>query len=180
MNVSIHWRELGFEKIGAHTALPRSFTARLEFPEDHTVELDITVQEVDVDGTIEGRPVCEAIRVERNPSRPPLSGGELRRMPVNNWVDFACAQAALRHAGPGLLEPIMSEDQLRDAVTDVQSTRRRRRITPALLRDVATVYLEAGSDVGAVRDKFHVSQAQAFRYVRLARERKLLPPKGDE
>ncbi len=46
-------------------------------------------------------------------------------------------------------------------------------------RDVATVYLEAGSNAEAVRDRFHVSQAQAFRYVRMARERGLLP-KGDD
>lgn len=179
MNVSIRWRLGGFGKIGAHTALPSEFTARFEFPSDHTVELDIAVRDVDVDGTMENRPICEAIRVERNPDRPPLSGNELRRMPINNWVEFACAQAALRHSGPGVLEPITSDDEQSDAVADIQSSRRRRRITDSLLRDVSTVYLEAGADASAVRDKFHVSQAQAFRYVRMARERGLLP-KGDD
>ena len=180
MQVSIRWHLSGFGKIGARTALPKEFTARLEFPEDHTVELDIALREVDVDGTTEHRPICEGVRVERNPARPPLSGRELRRMPIDNWVDFACSQAALRHTGPGVLEPIVSEDQLEDAVSDIQSTRRRRRITDALLQDVATVYLEANGDVDAVRAKFHVSKAQAFRYVRLARERDKLPARGDE
>ncbi len=182
MEISIRWQmgTGGFGKIGAHTVLPKVFTARLEFPDDHTVELDIALREVDVNGTKDTRPICEAIRVDRNPARPPLSGNELRRMPINDWVDFACSQAALRHGGPGLIRPLRTDEEESEAVDDIQSTRRRRRITDALLRDVASVYLEAGSKTDAVRDKFFVSQAQAFRYVRLARGRGFLAPKEEE
>lgn len=170
----------GLSRIGASTVLPSVFTARLEFPDDHTVELDISIEKVERDGRPHELPVCDAIRVERNPSRPPLTGDELRRFPLAHWVEFSCTQAAMRSEtsdGVTTMTPITTDADAEAAEAAVRGTRRRRRITDELLRDVATVYLHAGEDAGVVSDRFHVSQAQAFRYVRMARERGLLPAK---
>lgn len=43
----------------------------------------------------DGTPVCNAIRIKRNRKGPSLSGAELRRLPLRNWVNYAVAQAAL-------------------------------------------------------------------------------------
>ena len=177
MKFSLNWKLGSKARVGS-TVLPGEFTARWEFPDDHSIELDIRAGAVDVDGTSVVRPVCQAIRVERNPARPPLNGSELRRLPLKNWIEFACVEAAMR-PNPGVAGswvPVGDDPARRQgALDDVQDSRRRRRITDELLETVATVFEEDGGGAEAVRKKMNVSKAQAYRYVRLARERGLLP-----
>lgn len=157
-------------RVGTHTALPGAFTARWDSPDDHTVEMDIAVEG--------GQPVCNVIRVERNRSRPPLSGSELRRIPVANWVTFACAQAALRvddmGEGETRITPVMTEAESAVAVADIEHRVKRRRLNHDLLRDVAATYMDSGGDARVVAEKFYVSPSQAFRYVKKAREAGLI------
>jgi hypothetical protein len=140
-------------------ALPAAFTARWEFDDDHTVELDVAVEH--------GLPVCNAIRVERNPARPSLSGSELRRIPVRSWLDFACAETNMRVERAGVLVPGAEE------VPEIARQYRRRSMTPELLHEVAMEWVRARNDgdppTAAVRDGFKVSARTAARWVAAAK-----------
>lgn len=177
MKFSLSWKLGNMKRLG-DTVLPGDFTARWEFPDDHTVELDIRTHPVDVDGTSVVRPVCEAIRVQRNPAKPPLNGSEIRRLPLKNWIEYACVEAAMRPVSnaSGAWEPIGDEAERQAALDDIRDSRRRRRITDELLETVAAVYDEEGGEAEMVAKKVHVSKAQAYRYIRLARDRGFLPP----
>lgn len=171
MKVSISWTAGGkssvsFESVGrakTTTHLPTAFTARFEYELDHTVELDVRVKD--------GLPTCEAVRVERNAACPPLSGRELRRLPVANMVEFACAQAGVVLHAPGSMSPPTSDAEFDEVAEDVAVAVRRRRVDDGLLRDVAAAYVEHGRDVQSLREVFHVSLSQAHRYLKAARER---------
>lgn len=173
MRFSLNWKFPGdgLQRVGEHTALPEAFTARWEHETDHTVEMDVKV--------IGGQPVCDAIRVQRNPARPPLSGAELRRLPVANWLAFACQQAALRAPGGGLLVPITTEAEAAEAADEIGRRLKRRRVTDELLREVASVYNSSDDAPEAVKDTFYVSLSQAFRYIKKAREAGFITEKGD-
>jgi hypothetical protein len=159
-------------RIGEATALPPRFTARWEHPEDHTVELDITV--------VNGRPSCEAVRVIRNPGKPQLSGAELRRLPVENWVTFACAQAFVRQNEDGSWSAPQTEEAELAGIADVERAVKRRWVNDDLLRQVAQVYEANGERADAVREAFNVSTSQAFRYIKTAREKGFIPQRGEQ
>ena len=168
MRFSLTWTmPARLERVGRHTSLPGAFTARWEFDEDHTVEMDVVATG--------GQPVCDAIRVLRNPARPPLSGTELRRIPVGTWLTFACAQAALRIEGDGVVAPVATDDQADVAAHEIERRVKRRRVTEDLLRDVAATYVAAEGDAQVVAETFYVSLSQAFRYIKKAREAGLIP-----
>lgn len=169
----------GLRRIGKGTTLPARFTATFEDDDDHTIELQIVVQEVELDGTRHLKPLCEGIRVIRNPARAPLTGTELRGLPVANLLEFACVQVAMPEVAPstwGIGGP-ESESTAKAAAEDVRRSHRRRRVTDELLGDVATVYLAARGDHAAeeVAKEFFVSLSQAHRYVKQARLRGFLP-----
>jgi hypothetical protein len=160
-----------------NTMLPREFTARWESPDDHTIEIVIRVQPVDVGGTKAERCVCESVRLDRNPARPPLDGLELRRLKLKEKIETACVAVAMREEPPGSggWGPVGTQDEAAAALSDVRQSQRRRRITDELLRQVAAVFDEADGDMEQVRQKMFVSKAQAYRYVREARKRGHLP-----
>jgi len=162
----VDWTQIG------EARLPGPFTAVFEFPEDHRVELDIVVKEES--------PTCEAIRVQRNPARPPLSGAELRRLPIHNWVTMATAQAALTPSkeSRGAWSP-PSEEEARQLWGQVEERVSRRTMTDDHLREVATEYREAlkHDERGpreAIGDKYRVAPSTAARYIKLARDRGFL------
>lgn len=177
MRFSAHWQIGGkdptpLEKLGG-ALLPSPFTARFEFPDDHTVEMDVAIEG--------GAPVVQVIRIERNPSRPPLWGSELRRLPLKEWVAFAVGQTALteRPSKPGVAAWSTTTDEEAAAISDDARRRTRRRgITDELLRDVATTYRANVDDRprDAVAERYTVALATAARYIKLARERGFLGP----
>lgn len=172
----------GFRRIGKHTSLPARFTATFEDDDDHTVELEIAVVEVKLDGTSHAKPVCEKVTVTRNPARPPLTGTELRAVPIPKLLEFACLRVASTPVGASAwsIGGPASEEAAEAASADVRRSHRRRRVTDELLGNVAAVYLEAEGDHAAeeVAKAFFVSLSQAHRYLKQARERGLLPELG--
>jgi len=71
--------------------------------------------------------------------------------------------------------------QLQELTKQIQ-TRTRRKVTPALLKHVAKIYLEAetsfpkGKPIEAIMDEFHISHRRAQEYADYARDAKYLPP----
>ena len=71
--------------------------------------------------------------------------------------------------------------QLQGLTKQIQ-TRTRRKVTPALLKHVAKIYLEAetsfpkGKPIEAIMDELHVSHRRAQEYAEYARDAKYLPP----
>jgi hypothetical protein len=158
--------------IGNGVDLPAAFTATFAIENDHTVSMDIAVED--------GAPVCNALRVNRAEGRPSLSGHELRRFPLAEWVSFACSMVGFANQG-GIrtTDAKWASEEYRAAVEGVvrQARRRNRRATPEFLRDVARVYRAAESaPVEAVRETFGpMGHSTAARYVKLARDEGLLP-----
>ncbi len=163
----------GVQHLGPNTIIPADFTARFEEwdgPASHPVELDIAIDD--------GRPVCQAVRVERHPKAPPLTGTELRRIPLAEWVGFASTRVAMTPTGTGAWGPSSTEERLAAAAADVRVAVRRRRVTDEVLRDAANLYLQGGADL--VAERLHVSMSQAFRYVQRARAKGYVPAEGGQ
>ena len=174
MKFSTHWVISGsnagaaWQRIG-NAVLASPFTARFEFEDDHTVELDISVEAE--------TPVCEAIRIQRNPARPSLTGAELRRLPLRDWVSMATAQAAQTPSTEqeGGWSPA-DDQEAKKLRGEVEQRVARRTMTDHFLGEVADTY-RSHLDThprDAVADKFTVSLSTAARYVKLARDRGLL------
>lgn len=171
----------GFRRIGKGTTLPARFTAVFEDDDDHTIELEVAVQEVKLDGTSHAKPVCEKVTVIRNPARPPLTGTELRALPIPKLLEFACTQVAMTPVGASAwsVGGPASEEAAEAASADVRRSHRRRRVTDELLGNVAAVYLEAEEHAAErVAEAFFVSMSQAHRYVKQSRDRGFLPETG--
>jgi hypothetical protein len=158
--------------IGHGVDIPERFIARFIVKGDHTVEMEIGVEE--------GAPVCNVVKVIRHPGRPSLTGHELRRFPLGDWVTYACSRFGVGNQG-GITTTgakWQSEQYRSDIERVVRRSRRRNTVTDDFLRDVARVY-RANADsapVAAVRDAFGpIAYSTAARYVKLARDRGFLP-----
>ena len=174
MKFSVHWvipgskAGVAWQRIG-NAVIASPFTARIEDEGDHTVELDIAIEAE--------TPVCEAIRVQRNPARPSLTGAELRRLPLRDWVAMATAQAAqtpaAEHEGAW---STADEEETKTLRGEIEQRVARRTMTDEFLRDVARVYRSnlENHPRDAVADQFTVALSTAARYVKLARDRGLL------
>jgi hypothetical protein len=153
--------------------VPAALTATFEFERDHTFTLELAIRD--------GHPVCERLEVTRNPARGPLTGDELRRIPLANWIEYAYTGSAMirKHLedSTATWEPIETADEVERAASLLSKSRRRNAITDSLLRDVAKVYKthEGAAPTKAVQEAFLVSHSTAARYVRLAREQGHLP-----
>jgi hypothetical protein len=158
--------------IGQGVVLPEQFTARFTVKDDHTVEMDIATED--------GVPVCNALRVLRHAGRPSLTGHELRRFPLGEWVRFACSMVAVGNQGgvSTTSEEWNSEAYRSDLERVVRRSRRRNTISDDFLREVARVY-RANADsapVDEVKETFGpVGHSTAARWVKLARDRGFLP-----
>ena len=175
MKFSVSWQLTGkaLKQMG-EARYPTRFTARFEYPENHTIELGLDIEDE--------APVCDVIRLQRHPERPSLNGSELRRLPLRDMITFAVAQAAhTRRAssseGTSVWGPA-TEHQMAAIGPDISRRARRNSVTDDLLRDVARVY-QANVEHQpreAVRETFTVSAASASRYIKLARQRGFLGP----
>jgi hypothetical protein len=163
--------------VGHGVMLPEQFTARFIVNEDHTVEMDIATD----DGVV----VCNALRVFRHPERPSLSGNELRRFPIAEWVKFACSMVGVGNQGgvPTTDAEWRSEDYRADIERAIPQPRRRGVITDEFLKEVAETY-KANAESAPIdvirkvhdQGRDYVAHSTAARWVRLARERGFLPP----
>lgn len=82
------------------------------------------------------------------------------------------ARITRRHADPEAVEA--------ELFHKLQASRRRRKVTPDLLSEVAAVYREhPQAPTKAVSAAMYVSPAQASRYVKAAREAGLIPPREE-
>jgi len=158
-------------QVGDKRALPANFTARFDFDEDNRPSVELAIE------TEDGAPVCNEIRVLRLAGHPPLTKGELRRLPLAQLMAFACAEAELRSDAPGTHAITDGFDS--DAVDSYRKTRRRNAITQSLLRHVAAVVKAheadgAGGAVDALKAEYQVSTATVYRWIGEARKRKLL------
>jgi hypothetical protein len=162
----------GYADIGQGVMLPEQFIARFIVKDDHTVEMDIA--------TVDGAPLCNAVKVIRHPGRPSLTGHELRRFPLGDWVAFACSMVGVGNQG-GVTTTSgewKTEAYRSDVERVVRRARRRNTVTDDFLRDVARIYRASADSapVEAVKDAYGpVGHSTAARWVKLARDRGFLP-----
>jgi hypothetical protein len=160
----------GWADIGHGVVLPERFTARFTIEGDHTVEMEIATEH--------GVPVCDELRVLRHNDRPSLSGHELRRLPIAEWVRFACSMVAIGNQGmPSTATSWNTEEYRKDMDGAVRRARRRNNLTDDFLLDVARIY-KANADaapIEAIRETHHAAHSTARKWVTLARERGFLP-----
>ena len=77
-------------------------------------------------------------------------------------------------------QPVYNAIELKALTKEIQKTTRRK-VTPALLKQVAEIYLQAetsfpkGKPIEEIKDKFNVSHRRAQEYAQLAREANYLP-----
>jgi hypothetical protein len=157
--------------VGHGVMLPEQFIARFIVKDDHTVEMDIA--------TVDGAPVCNAVRVIRHPGRPSLSGHELRRFPLAEWVRYACSMVGVGNQGG--VQTTSAEWKTETYRADVERVIpqpwRRNVLTDDFLKEVARVY-RANADsapIEAIREAWPSAHSTAARWVRLARDRGYLP-----
>lgn len=163
--------------IGEGVFLPERFRARFTSPDDHVVEMEIVVED--------GVPVCNEVQVLRNPARPSLTGLELRRFPLAEWVSYACSRIGFANHGgvTASRTEFGSEERRADIEGTVRKAQQRRRVTDEHLKEVALVYRanKDGHPIEALRERFggpgrNLGHSTARRWVTLARERGFLPP----
>lgn len=174
--VSVQWSPFGDAgvDIGSGVRLPsRAVVAMYDDPSLPLVRATVTV--------VDGVPVCDRLEITRRESGASLTGEELRRVPIAWLIEKACLHVALtaEEMPPDGTTvawlPSHGDAHTRQVRGAVQKARGRRRITDSLLQDVARIY-RANPDrpTAAVRDAYQCSAAQASRYVREARDRKIL------
>jgi len=146
---------------------------------------------VEIAGSVEdGQPVLVSVKVERRPSGPALSAGDLAAIRVGDLFRLAATSvsysARATQASPvwlGTVENVLARPVLgaADHVVDEAwrrlAPRRTHRVDDALLSEVATIYREnlgSGAPTEAVREKKSVSHSTAARWVGLARKRGFL------
>jgi hypothetical protein len=169
LTVTVKQPESDMVRIGEATFVPDRYSAQFSFDEDHDVTFDVVVHA--------GRPEVEAIHVHRGESQPPLTGDELRRLPVMSWVELATEQVAWVVTAPGALaKPAAPEASTRHEVA--RAVRRRRPVTTERLEEVAFAYRQSPSPPAVAR-KLHVSRSQAYRLVAEARRRGLIEEEGE-
>lgn len=178
MKFSYTWQFSGKKlgRISAGTVLPGLMTARFDYEgEDHDVEMDIAVRD--------GKPQVDAIRVLRSEGLPALNGTELKRLPFDDLLHFAVTQAGTLIGQSGNLGPPQTEEEARTVARDVGKAIRRRTITDDLLREFLELWRAGGRGVKGIEHaakEMPASESQAWRYLRQAKDRGLLPPSEGE
>ena len=109
-----------------------------------------------------------------------MSGHELRRFPLAEWVRYACSMVGVGNQGG--VQTTSAEWKTETYRADVErvipQTWRRNVLTDDFLKEVARVY-RANADsapIEAIREAWPSAHSTAARWVRLARDRGYLPP----
>lgn len=163
------------------TWLPHEFTVTLSpivKPELRVgIRLTITT-------TADGGPRCSEVALFSMDDDGDVPAAVLRGLRLEDWVERACAHAALTvdsEADDGSTAwSLPGPDQGRVVRGDVQRARRTARGTgydDDFLHEVARVYSGGGkTPTKAVRESFGVAQSTAQLYVKRARDKGVLPP----
>jgi len=127
---------------------------------------------------VEGYTQLAWVRLSRVPGGPPMTNATMKGLNMDRLMAYVDEQVALklwmRQAGPG------SAVWVKEIAPPVQG--KRRTVTEDLLRQVAEIYTadDTGRPTAAVADKLFTGHRNAARYVRLARERGLIPTYREE
>jgi hypothetical protein len=169
--------QLNLVRVGpGDAALPRSFIAT-----GRIIHGQATYPIRLVCGFLGSRPRAFSVAVGAADEKSPPPPEALRWMAsaLDSAVEKAAERATIRIFSQDTSEEVTrttfglgDADQI-DQLHDV--TRTRRKVTRAVLEEVATVWEASGGSLAAVKDHFMVSQRTAYRYVRLARETGCIP-----
>jgi hypothetical protein len=127
----------------------------------------------------DGEPLCVSLRLWSEPDDHGVRAVDLGMLQLENLMNDAFAVAGiyrLNQNGPGWVATRGPGMFVRDRKV-VEAAGKRRKVTPALLRQVAEIHSSTpeGGRIQAVRDAFgDKSESQAKRYIRLAREAGLI------
>lgn len=137
---------------------------------DPAVELVFTVRD--------GVPMCTSVRLWSGDGDPAVRVKDLKKIPLERLVHDVFAYVGIYRPNPnevgGYIHTRGSAELYRRDRKYVERATARRKITPDFLQRVAEVHNGAaeGSRIAAVRDEFDgVSESQAKRYIKAARER---------
>ena len=179
VRISARWDMLKYGPVPlAHGVfVPERLTAIVERDGDHTVEIDISVED--------GKLVCDAVRVFRNPERPSLTGHELRRLEVSEWMIRATAKFGVGNQEGVVTTPAAwgTDEYRTDVEGVVRRSQRRNQVTEEDLRTAAEIYREHAdtrNPTATVAKQLSIGRSTAARWVALARERGYLPPAQGE
>jgi len=139
----------------------------------------------------DGVPVCTEVVIRAKPGSREVRAADLRAIRLEDWLEAIIAEVAVQvvltdEAGePVVVSPApATPDARRLAVSAVRAVRSgtRRRVTDALLRDVAAIYRgdQSGHPRLAVSERYGISKRTAARWVAAAREKKLIPGRDEQ
>lgn len=152
--------------LASGVAVPRVFRAFLTLENDLEVVMEVEV--------IDRVPRCVELTIKGS-----AVTTEDLRLPVQRLLDNVVASVAMPTStanGVTTMAPPVTEDEVQRVVDASHTATRRRSLTDADLRRAADAYRSGG--VVAVQAAMNVSEAQAYRYVRKAREAKFLEPRS--
>jgi hypothetical protein len=161
--------EFDLVPIGPHTVSASRFEAHVTGPGIYPTRLLIEM--------LGGRHEVTEISIRAPDDRTPIRPVGLRRVAgqLNHWVESAGSTMAWPTTDEPSKFKMVSGAEQKEAYI---ATRRRRRITPGFLDEVASVWTNSGRSIQAVREHFVVGERTAFRYVQKARQAGLLKEEG--
>lgn len=172
MDLKTKWNPMKHRAVpaGPGVALPSAFEAELTLAGGMRATLELEV----VDGSLR----CVSLRLTAATAK--RITAEATRLPIQAWVDLVASATAMvtaPGAAPGVTElrPPVTDDEARRVVGAVRA-KRRRTVDDELLRRAADAYRIGGA--ASVQAVLSVSEATAYRYIRMARERGL-PQRGE-
>jgi hypothetical protein len=172
--LDISWSPFGagrYTPVAPGVAMPGAFTAEITLQSSAKAVMEVEV--------IDRVPRCIAITLRGG------IGGVTStsvRLPVQRWLDFVCARTAVvvepgTAPGESVLRPPGDKAETGRVTKAATTAVRRRTIDDDLLRRAADAYKE--NKVAGIMGACFVGEAQAYRYLRAARERGLLPQRGE-
>ncbi|MFM8857463.1 MAG: hypothetical protein ACKOI2_09735 [Actinomycetota bacterium] len=127
----------------------------------------------------DGVPLCVSLRLWSEPGDQGVRTADLEMLVLKNLMHDAFAITGIYRPnpqGPGLVATRGPGMFIRDRKV-VEAASKRRKVTPALLRQVAEIHssVPEGERIKAIRNAFDpLSESQAKRYIRAAREEGLI------
>jgi hypothetical protein len=161
----------GYIRIGDR-ALPAEFAATVmdDVGTEPSIEFSFAIRN--------GAPECRQVTFTSHPEGREVLTKDLRGIKVDDWLEYAVAYAGQRWSdeagGSTKISWDVSAEGGREMVRKARIARReaRRRVTPELLQEVASVYRAHidGQPTEAVAEHFNKAHRTAALYVKQARE----------
>ena len=156
---------------GGDRSLPRHFAVEIEHegPAGHpSVRLEFEMRD--------GAPQCRSILVKSTTDGGQIRSTHLKAVRVEDLLELAAKAVAMsvteEPGGAHRVAPVITVEGDRDSVRQVREARSRTTVTPALLTEVAAVYLDpanVAAPTKAVEEHFGKSYRTAALYVQRAR-----------